>query len=64
MQPYAIRRHREIALPGKVLIATVLTTVGIYAFKNYIKPMLIGHNRRKNEEFANDYFKKHPKNVE
>lgn len=63
MQPYAIRRHRELSLPVKCVLATIITTLGLYAVKNYIKPLWVGHHRRRNDDFANDYFEKHQINA-
>lgn len=63
MQPYAIRRHREFSLPAKFIIATAMTTAGIYVVKHYIKPLWIGYNRRKYDDFASDYFEKHQQNA-
>lgn len=61
MQPYAIRKHRELSMPVKFVIATVMTTVGLYVFKTYIRPVWVGYNKKKYDDFADDYFEKHKK---
>lgn len=59
MQPYAIRKHRQLSMQSRFLIATIVTTVGVYAYKRHIYPVLHRWDQKQYKDFAEDYFNKH-----
>lgn len=65
MQPYVIKKHRQLSMPAKFIAATAITTIAVYMYRSHIFPIIKGRDQRNVKDFADDYFEKHnlPTNV-
>lgn len=58
MQPYAIRKNRSYSIQVKFFFATVITTLVVVGFRNYLGPYLKQRKMQKGKEFEQEYFDK------
>lgn len=59
MQPYVIRKHRQLSMPAKVIVATVITTSVVLIYRKIIFPVLHRREKQTYRDFAEEYFEKH-----